>query len=151
MRKESGDENGSKDESDTKGEWEEDDQADWDRFWPGTREKDRERSIGHATLKTEPDDYIQAKNVNKTCNEGRGQDVREQGRGAGLGEMVLGLAAGLGAMEQDEGAGPIVMVEDEGAGLIVVVEDEGAGLIVMVEDEGAGLIAVREDEEHQDG
>ena len=137
---ESGDKIGSKDESDTEGEQEEDDQANWDRVWPGTREKARERSNGHVIHKTKPDYNLQAENVNKTGNEGRGQDVREQGRGAGLDEMVLGKSAGLGAMEQDVEAGPGDKVQDEGAGPIVVVEDEGAGLIVVVEDEGAGLI-----------
>ena len=61
---ESGDEIGSKDKSDTKGEKEEDNQANRDRVWSGTREKARQH---------EPQDNIQAKNVTKAGEEGRGR------------------------------------------------------------------------------
>ena len=73
---------------------------------------------------------IQAKNVTKAGEEGRGQDVREQGRGAGLGEIVQGEAAGQGAMVQDVEAGLGDMVLDEGAGLIVREEDEGGAVLL---------------------
>jgi hypothetical protein len=85
IRMESGDESSSNDKSDTEGEEEEDDQANRERVWPGTREKARKSSIGHAIHKTEPNKNLQAENVNKTSNEGRGQDAKEQGRGVGLG------------------------------------------------------------------
>ena len=88
--------------------------------------------------------------------EGGGPGAREQGRGVGLGEAVLGIAAGLGAMMQDleagqddieaEGAGLNNVVEDEGARLIAMVKDQGVGLVDVVEDEGAGLIYKVEDE-----
>ena len=70
---ESGDESASNYESDTEEEQEEEDQANRERVWPGTREKARKRSIGHATHKNEPGDILQAEYVNKTGNEDRQQ------------------------------------------------------------------------------
>ena len=122
---ESGDKSDSTDESDTEGE-QENNQVNWDRVWPGTREKARRRSIGHAKgeggkdkakgagrrgkeqagtrqhaiLKTEPEDNIQAKNVTKDKDSGT-----VQGGGAGLDDKVKGKGAGLGEEVQGRGAG----------------------------------------------
>ena len=97
---ESGNESESTDESDTEEE-QENNQGNWDRVWPGTREKARERSIGHAILKTEPEDNIRAKNV---ITKAKYKDGTEQGGGAVLDNKVKGKGAGLDEEVQGMGA-----------------------------------------------
>ena len=112
-KSEGGNESESTDESkngDTEGE-QENNQVNWDRVWPGTRERARRRSIGHATeeggmykargagrsgkeqagtrpnviLKTEPKDNSHNENV---ITKAKNEDGMVQGNGAGLDEEV---------------------------------------------------------------